>query len=223
MSGASLAIDRRELLRLARTGRHLLVRTAALLTTLTLATSVAARVDAPTLAGHQIALQIETFLALVVDALAIAAQALTGAALGAGDVTEAHETGRRLVQMGRRAGVALGGVVVATAWLVPRIFTSDAAVASRASAALVVVGLMQVPAAVVFVLDGVLLGASDTRFQQWANVLALLAFLPFAAAVLGRPQLGILGIWAGLLAWMFARLVANGTRFTGGRWQNLTA
>jgi putative MATE family efflux protein len=222
-SSASLAPDRGELLRLARTGRHLFVRTAALLTTLTVATSVAARVDPPTLAGHQIALQIETFLALAVDALAIAGQALTGAALGAGDITEARETARRLVRMGVRAGATLGCGVVATAWLVPRIFTSDAAVASRASAALVVVGLMQVPAAVVFVLDGVLLGASDTRFQQWSNVLALLAFLPFAATLLVWPRLGIVGIWTGLLAWMLARLLANGTRFAGGRWQNASA
>ena len=223
LSGASLAIDRGELLRLIRTGRHLFVRTAALLTALTLATSVAARVDPPTLAGHQIALQIETFLALVVDALAIAGQALIGTALGARDATEARRTGRRLVQIGLRAGVALGVVVVATAWIVPRIFTSDAAVVSRASAALVMVGLMQVPAAVVFVLDGVLLGASDTRFQQWSNVGALLAYLPFAAAALVWPRLGIVGIWTGLLAWMLARLLANSTRFAGGRWQHTTA
>ena len=130
MSGASLAVDRHELLRLAQMGRHLFVRTAALLTTLTLATSVAARVDPPTLAGHQIALQIETFLALAVDALAIAAQALTGAALGAGDVSEARRTGRRLVRMGLLAGAALCIVVVATAWLLPHIFTGDAAVVS---------------------------------------------------------------------------------------------
>jgi Na+-driven multidrug efflux pump len=82
---------------------------------------------------------------------------------------------------------------------------------------------MQVPAAVVFVLDGVLLGASDTRFQQWSNVLALLAFLPFAATLLVWPRLGIVGIWTGLLAWMLARLLANGTRFAGGRWQNASA
>jgi putative MATE family efflux protein len=223
LTGASLAADRSELLRLARTGRQLFVRTAALLAALTLATSVAARVDAPTLAGHQIALQIETFLALVVDALAIAGQALTGTALGAGDTTEARQTGRRLVQLGLRAGAALGTVVVASAWLVPRIFTSDAAVASRTSAALVIVGLMQVPAAVVFVLDGVLLGASDTRFQQWSNVAALVAYLPFAAAALIWPRLGIVGIWMGLLAWMLARLLANGTRFASGRWQHVTA
>lgn len=222
LSGASLAPDRHELLRLARMGRHLFVRTAALLTTLTLATSVAARIDPPTLAGHQIALQIETFLALAVDALAIAAQTLTGAALGAGDVAEARRTGRRLVQMGLRAGAGLCIAVVATAWLLPHIFTGDPAVVSRAAAALVVVGVMQLPAAVVFVLDGVLLGASDTRFQQWSNVLALAAFLPFALALLVWPRLGIVGIWAGLLAWMLARLLANATRFAGGRWLQST-
>jgi putative MATE family efflux protein len=222
-SGAGLAVDRPELRRLVRVGRHLLVRTAALLTTLTLATSVAARVDTPTLAGHQIAIQIETFLALVVDGLAIAGQTLTGAALGAGDPGEARRTGYRLIQMGLRAGAVLALVVVTTSWLVPRIFTSDPAVVSRASAALVVVGIMQLPAAVVFVLDGVLLGASDSRFQQWSNVLALVVFLPFAAAVLAWPALGILGIWTGLFAWMLARLVANATRFAGDRWVGATA
>jgi putative MATE family efflux protein len=222
-SGASLRIDRTELAGLTRVGRHLFVRTAALLTTLTLATSVAARVDAPTLAGHQIALQIETFLALVVDGLAIAGQTLTGSALGAGDPVEARVMGRRLVQLGLRAGLALSALVVATAWLVPHAFTSDAAVASRASAALALVGVLQVPAAVVFVLDGVLLGASDSRFQQWSNLLALATFLPFVGVLLAWPALGIVGIWTGLIVWMLARLAANLTRFTGRHWQHLTA
>ena len=122
--------------------------------------------------------------------------------------------------MGLRAGAGLCIVVVASAWLLPHIFTGDPAVVSRAAAALVVVGLMQLPAAVVFVLDGVLLGASDTRFQQWSNVVALAAYLPFAVAVLVWPGLGIVGIWTGLLVWMLARLLANATRFAGERWLN---
>jgi putative MATE family efflux protein len=222
-SGASLRVDREELTRLVRVGRHLFIRTAALLATLTLATSVAARMDAPTLAGHQIALQIETFLALVVDGLAIAGQTLTGSALGAGDRIEARLMGRRLVQLGLRAGMALAGVVVATSWLLPHAFTADGAVVSRASAALVLVGVLQVPAAVVFVLDGVLLGASDSRFQQWANVLALVAFLPFVVLLLLWPTPGIVGIWAGLMVWMLARLVANLTRFAGSHWERSAA
>jgi MATE family, multidrug efflux pump len=222
-SGATLGVDRPELRRLVRVGRHLFVRTAALLATLTIATSVAARVDGSTLAGHQIALQIETFLALVVDGLAIAGQTLTGSALGAENITEARATGRRLVQLGLCAGAALAVLVVGTAWTVPRIFTTDGAVASRASAALVIVGIMQLPAAVVFVLDGVLLGASDSRFQQGSNVLALLVFLACIATVLAIPALGIVGIWLSLLVWMLVRLTANATRFAGRRWEHANA
>jgi putative MATE family efflux protein len=218
-SGASLRLFGPELARLLRMGRHLFVRTAALLATLTIATSIAARVDAPTLAGHQIALQIETFLALVVDGLAIAAQTLTGAALGAGNVAEARATARRLVAWGVGVGVALAVVVAGTAGLVPHVFSSDAAVVDRAAVALVLVGALQLPASVVFVLDGVLLGAADSRFQQWANVAAFAAFLPCAAAVLARPALGITGIWLALLVWMTARLVANAGRFAGHGWE----
>ena len=89
--------------------------------------------------------------------------------------------------------------------------------------ALVVVGIMQLPAAVVFVLDGVLLGTSDSRFQQWSNVLALLAFLPCTAVVLAVPALGVVGIWGSLLAWMLVRLVANTARFAGRRWEGANA
>jgi putative MATE family efflux protein len=222
-SGASLRVDRPEMRRLARMGRHLFVRTAALLATLTLATAVAARTDDPTLAGHQIALQLETFLALVVDGLAIAGQTLTGSALGAGDVVEARANGRRLVQLGAGAGAVLAALVAGTAWVVPRIFTSDVAVLSRSRVAVLLVGVLQLPAAIVFVLDGVLLGASDSRFQQWANVLAFAAFVPCALTLLVWKAPGIAGIWLGLLVWMLVRLAANATRFAGRRWEHANA
>jgi Na+-driven multidrug efflux pump len=73
------------------------------------------------------------------------------------------------------------------------------------------------------VLDGVLLGAGDSRFQQWSNVAALGAFLPCAALVLAFPALGIVGIWSSLLVWMLARLIANATRFAGRHWERANA
>jgi putative MATE family efflux protein len=212
-----------ELRRLLATGGHLAIRTGALLGTLTVATAVAARLGTTTLAGHQIALQIETFLALVVDSLAIAGQALVGTALGAGDVDQARAVGRRLVELGLLAGAGLCLLVVATSAAVPLAFTADGAVRHRATVALVVVGVLQLPAAVVFVLDGVLLGASDDAFQGWSNAAALAVYLPFAAAVPHWRRLGIAGVWAGLLAWMLARLAGNATRFAGHRWTDLAA
>ncbi|MDP9069892.1 MAG: MATE family efflux transporter [Actinomycetota bacterium] len=220
---ADLAPVWSEMRRLVVVGRHLFTRTGALLATLALSTAVAARVGPSTLGGHQIALQVFTFLALAVDALAIAAQALVGTFLGAGRTEEAVGTGRRLLGFGAVTGGAVGVVVAATAWLLPHVFTTDPAVAHRATVALLFLAALQVPAAVTFVLDGVLMGASDFRFLQWSTVAAALAFVPFAAAVLSRHRLGIGGIWAGLLAWVLVRAAANAVRFRRRRWMAVTA
>jgi putative MATE family efflux protein len=211
----------RQLRRLLVIGRHLFFRTLALVTVLVLSTSVAARVSPSTLGGHQIAIQFFTFLALVVDALAIAAQALVGTSLGAGQAAGAREAGLRLVRLARMVGAGIGVVVMATSPLVPHIFTADPKVAHQATIALLLLGAMQVPAAVAFVLDGVLMGASDFRALQWITVAAGLAYLPFAAGVLHWHRLGITGIWVGLFVWITVRAVAIRARFNGEDWTAL--
>ena len=217
-AGAPLGPNRKEMANLVVIGRHLFVRTGALLATLAIATSVAARVSQATLAGHQIALQIETFLALSLDALAIAAQAMVGTMLGGGRAIEARDTGRRLLTLGLGAGIILAVVVVALSPVIPHIFTADPAVLHRAMLGLIVVGVLQIPGSVAYTLDGVLMGASDFRFLQWAVVLSGLAFLPMAAAVLHWPSLGIVGVWCGLLVWMTVRAGFNLGRFSSDRW-----
>src|SRR5437763_3324005 len=113
-------------------GGHLVVRTAALLAALVVATSTAARVDATTLGAHQIAYQMFIFLALVMDALALSVQALVGTQLGAGDVPAAREISRRALRLGSLGAVALCLGVAATSPLLPHVFTGDGAVIKRA-------------------------------------------------------------------------------------------
>lgn len=211
----------REMRELVVIGRHLFVRTAALLATLAVATSVAARLGTARLGGHQIALQIETFLALAVDALAIPGQALVGTLLGAGDVVEARATGRRLLGWGLAVGGVLAVAVVALSGVLPHVFSGDARVVHNATVALVFVGAMQVPASAAFVLDGSLMGASDFRFLQLATVGAGLVFVPFAVTVLRWHSWGIVGIWTGLLVWITVRATANAVRFAGHRWTSV--
>lgn len=211
-----------EMRRLLVIGRDLFIRTIALVGVLALSTSVAARVNDATLAGHQIALQLFTFLALVVDALAITAQAMIGTKLGADDHDGALVVASRLLRVGMILGGGIGLVVVATSPLVPHIFTEDAAVIDRATLALAMLGALQIPAALAFVLDGVLMGASDFRFLKWTTLAGAIVFLPFAAAVLAWDRLGIVGIWVGLVAWMSARALVTLARFRRGRWSGLT-
>lgn len=204
--------------RLVRSGGHLSIRTGALLGSLALFTAVAARLGPDVLGGHQIAMQVETFLALVVDGLAIAGQALVGAALGAGDVGEARLVGRRLLRWGLLLGAGLGAALALGAPVLPRLFSHDGPVRDAATTGLLFVAALQLPASAVFVLDGVLLGAADDAFQGMANVLALAAAVPVALAVVHAPSLGIAGVWLGVHAWMFVRLGANSFRFRGSAW-----
>lgn len=173
-------------------GIPLLVRTLALRAIILLTTAVAAHLGVVTLAAHQVAATVWSFLAFALDALAIAAQALTGRDLGRGDVAAVRETTTIMVSWGVGAGVVLGGLVVALHGVLPRLFTPDPQVQRALAAALVVVGLSQVVAGYVFVLDGVLIGAGDGRWLAGGMLVVLALYLPIVLSVQWTG-----GWWAG--------------------------
>lgn len=199
-------------------GRDLIVRSLAFQVCFVSAAAVAARFGAAALGAHQVVLQLWTFLALVLDSLAIAAQALVGAALGADDPGHARVVARQVTGYSALAAGALAAVFAAGAGRLPRLFTGDAAV-------LAAIGVpwwflvAQLPiAGVVFALDGVLLGAGDAAFMRTATVAsALLGFLPLTWLSLAFGW-GLAGIWSGLSAFLVLRLVFVGWRAVGGRW-----
>ncbi len=210
--------DPAALRRLARVGWDLFVRTAALRLSLTLGTAVAARSGTAALGAHQIAFELWSFLALVLDAVAIAGQALVGRLLGAGDADGARAAGRRMLWWGLGAGAVAGVVIAALRGVLPRLFTDDAAVVAVCATLLVVVAALQPVNALVFVLDGVLIGAGDLRFLARAMVLAAAVFVPAALAVLAL-DLGVVWLWGAIGLLMAARLAALGARFAGPAWQ----
>jgi MATE family, multidrug efflux pump len=217
-AAASRRPDREELAPFLTAGRHLAMRVAAVLVVLTGTTFVAARVDDATLAAHQIAATIFSLLALTTDAFAIPAQTLVAGALGAGDVAGATEIGRRVLRLAVIAATGLGVVLAVGAWPLAHVFTSDPAVVSRATVALVLLALAQPAAGVAMSLDGVLIGGADYRFLGLAAGLSALAFVPLAAATLAVPALGIAGVWAAVNMWMVARALLNHHRFRSGAW-----
>ena len=135
------------------------------------------------LAAYQVSATIWTFLAFALDALAIAAQALTGQALGAGDIARARSATRTMLSWGVLGGGVLGILVLATHSVLPELFTPDPAVQSALAAALIVVGLSQPIAGFVFVLDGVLIGAGDGLWLAVAQVGLLALYLPLILTV----------------------------------------
>ncbi|GEL17851.1 MATE family efflux transporter [Pseudonocardia asaccharolytica] len=199
-------------------GRDLVLRSLSFQACFLSATAVAARFGAPSVAAHQIVLQLWVFQALVLDAVAIAAQALVGAALGAGGADRARALARQVARYGLYLGVGFGILFAALSTTLPAAFTSDAAVLALVPVAWWFFAAMQPVAGVVFALDGVLLGAGDAAFLRNSTLLAAgLGFLPLIWVSL-LAGWGLAGIWTGLTAFMLIRLAAVTLRTRSGRW-----
>lgn len=212
--------DRAAIGRLAHVGGHLFVRTAALTGSFALASAVIARFGAASLGAHQIAFQLWAFLALILDAVAIAAQVIVGRALGAGRAREARAASTRMIWWSVAFGGLLGAVMLALGGVLPQAFTDDPAVIERTRAVWWLFALMQPAAGAVFALDGILIGAGDSRFLMWSMLAAALGvWAPIALASLAFDW-GIVGVWVGLVALIAARLLLTLVRFTRGRWVN---
>jgi putative MATE family efflux protein len=209
-----LAVLRRQLV----LGRDLLVRGAAFQASFLSATAVAARFGSAPLAAHQIALQLWFFCALILDAVAIAAQSLVGASLGGGDAGAARDLARRIALIGLVSGVAFALVIGAGAGVLPDLFSTDPEVHAQAMRAWPWFAGMQPVAGVVFALDGVLIGAGDVRYMRNLTIAAaLFGFLPAIWLAYGL-RLGLTGVWAGLTLFVLVRLVALLARMRSGRW-----
>ena len=203
---------------LARIGGEIFVRTAALYGSFLVASAVAARIGDDSLGAHQIAFQLFVFLALVLDAIAIAGQVIVGRSLGAGDADGAYDAALRMIGWSVAAGAVFALLLLALIDVLPRAFTGDPAVIDRAKEIWALFALMQPANGAVFALDGILIGAGDTRFLMWAMLAAsLLVFVPIALLSLALDW-GLVGVWVGLVALIATRLATCWWRFAGRRW-----
>ncbi|MEU4463202.1 MATE family efflux transporter [Streptomyces sp. NPDC024017] len=215
--GASLRPDAAGIRASAQAGVPLLVRTLSLRAILMIATGVAARLGDADIAAHQIILSLWSLLAFALDAIAIAGQAIIGRYLGAGDAQGARDACRRMVEWGIAVGVVLGVLVVITRPVFLPLFTSDPAVKDVALPALIIVALSQPISGIVFVLDGVLMGAGDGPYLAWAMLVTLAVFTPVALLV---PVLGggLTALWATMTLMMTVRMLTLWLRTRSGRW-----
>ncbi len=216
-SEASARPDGAQLRSAGAVGAYLTVRTGSLLLAFTAATAIASRIGDAQVAAHQIAFQLWLLLALCLDAIAIAGQAIVGRALGAGDAVRTRASSRRMLQWGVTVGVVLGLLVVALDPLLAVVFTRDAAVRGELRPLLIAVALMQPLGGAVFVLDGILIGAGDVRYLALAMAGATFCYVPCAVAVLVTGR-GLLALWSTLFVFMLARLWGMGRRYRGNRW-----
>ena len=198
--------------------RTLTLRAALLVTTYAVTIGATGDEQVVDLATHQIAITVWTFLAFALDAIAIAAQAITGRYLGAGDVAGTREVTRRMVQWGVYAGIGCGLLLAASAPFLGAVFTTDDAVRDLLVPTLLIAALGQPIAGVVFVLDGVLIGAGDGSYLAWAGTVVLVVYAPVALAA-ALTVGGLVAVWVTFSAiFMGARLVVLLRRARSDAW-----
>jgi putative MATE family efflux protein len=202
---------------MVRVGRQIFVRTTALYASFLVAASVLARMGDAEIGAHQIAFQLFVFLALLLDAVAIAGQVIVGRMLGAGDADGAHAAALRMIGWSIVVGGIFAVVLLPLSHVVPRAFSSDHAVLAQAVKLWPFFALMQPLGGAVFALDGILIGAGDTAYLMWSMLAASAVFIAIAALSLALGW-GIVGVWTGLDVLIAARLVLLGARFAGRRW-----
>ena len=214
----SVRIDPVAMRAIVRVSRDLFLRTVSLVAGLLITTAVAARMGTKVVAAHQIARELWLLLALVLDGFAIAAQAMIATSAGAGDRSGATRASRRLVGWGAITGAAIGVAYLPLAGVLPQIFTSDPQVLAGVREVWIVIALLQPVGGVVFVLDGVLMGAEDFGFLFLSTAVAALLFLVPVALLALAAGWGLPGVWAGMSSLMVVRLAAMLWRWRGGRW-----
>ncbi|MFE7191241.1 MATE family efflux transporter [Kitasatospora sp. NPDC057541] len=214
---ASLRPDPAGIRASARAGGPLMVRTLSLRAILMIATAVAAGLGDDQIAAHQIAMTVFLFIAFALDAIAIAGQAIIGRYLGAGDVPGTRAATRRMIEWGIGSGVLLGLLVVLARPLYVPLFTPDPAVQQQLNTVLLLLALCQPVSGLVYVLDGVLMGAGDGPFLAWAMLATLAVFAPAALAVPASGT-GLAGLWWAMNLFMLVRGGFLAWRARGGRW-----
>jgi len=206
-------------------GSWLMLRNATMRIALLATVVVATNAGEVTLAAHQLVFTLFSFLAFALDALAIAAQALIGKELGAGDAEQVKKLTGVMTRWGIYFGVFTGLFIFALSWVVPVLLSSDSEVHALATPGLWILALSQPICGVVFVLDGVLMGAGDARYLGLVGVVNLVAYLPmlWAVEVFTHDQLSaMVWIWVSFaLGYMLARMTTLGLRARTDKWMRL--
>ena len=216
-AGVTFGPDLTGLRAAAVTGVSLVVRTLALQAVLIVVTAIAARQGNAAIAAHQIAFRAWTLLAFALDAIAIAGQAITGRYLGAGDVAGARSATSRMIGWGAVCGVVFGILLVAAIPLLPTVFSAAPDVRRLLPAVLLIAAAQQPVAGVVFVLDGVLIGAGDQDYLALAGLVTAAVFAVGAALVIAEHA-GLVALWLALSLWLAARFVTLTLRARSSQW-----
>ncbi|XP_071907934.1 protein DETOXIFICATION 44, chloroplastic isoform X3 [Coffea arabica] len=214
-------VDAGRVARYLKSGGLLIGRSLAVLMITTLATSMAAREGAISMAGHQICFQVWLAVSLLTDALALAGQALLASGYSQGSYGEAREVVYKVLQIGLITGVALAVFLFLGFGALSSLFTVDSEVLKIARSGTLFVAGSQPMNALAFVLDGLYYGVSDFGYAAYSMI--VIGVISAVILLVATYFWGLAGVWAGLFSFMTLRVAAGILRLgaRGGPWKFL--
>lgn len=221
-AGTKIRLDVGGVLEAARGGSWLVLRSLWLQASLAVTMAVAARTGAVGLASHQVTNSLWSFLCLALDSLAIAAQALVGHELGARRPDRVRAIMTRLCWCGIGGGILFGLALAAVRGLISPVFTPDVAVQQLLGTLLLVLAAITPIGGIVFVLDGVLIGAGDAKYLALAGFIACVSYVPLALWV-NASHAGVVWLWAAYGCYLLVRTVTLVLRARTNSWMRLGA
>ncbi|XP_044488025.1 protein DETOXIFICATION 45, chloroplastic-like isoform X1 [Mangifera indica] len=202
-----------------KSGGFLIGRTLAVLLTMTLGTSMAARQGSDAMAAHQICMQVWLAVSLLTDALATSGQALIASYISKGDFETVREVTNFVLKIGVVTGVSLAAILGLSFGSLATLFTKDPKVLGIVRTGILFISATQPITALAFIFDGLHYGVSDFPYAACSMMLVgaiSSAFLLYAPQLLGLP-----GVWSGLALFMALRMTAGFFRLlsrTGPWW-----
>ena len=163
------------------------------------ATALIGKLDAASLAGHQIALNAASFTYMVPLGISSAAAVRVGQALGRADIRAASRAGWAALWLGSGFMLFAASILVTIPGAIVHLFTPAPDVLRAAVGLLYVAAAFQLFDGMQTVASGALRGAGDTRTPMLCSVIAYwLIGLPLGYVLCFRRGMGAVGIWIGL-------------------------
>ncbi|KAB1207069.1 MATE efflux family protein 3, chloroplastic [Morella rubra] len=154
-----------------RSGGFLLGRTLAAVLTITLSTSMAARLGPLAMAAHQICLQVWLSVSLLADAQAASGQALIASSYAKGDYSTVKEITYFALKTGLFTGISLAVILGISFGFLARLFTNDSEVLQIVRSGLLFVSASQPINALAYIFDGLHYGISDFSYAACSMII----------------------------------------------------
>ncbi|MBE6306207.1 MAG: MATE family efflux transporter [Bacteroidales bacterium] len=200
--------DRKAFTRFFAINGDIMIRTFCIVVVYTFFTAISARMDENILAVNTLLMQLFTLFSYMSDGFAYAAEALTGRFTGARDAVSLRRCVR--LSIGWSVGIALLFVATYLGWWRDLLGIFVDSNQANASALIELAGnyigwviIIPIACSVPFLLDGVIVGATQTRVMRNAMLLSTVAF--FAIFYGLQPIIGNNALWLAFTSYMVLR------------------